>query len=327
MFPIHDETARIHGRPYVNYGLIAVNVIVFIWEALVTGFFTDIQATNELFNFYGAVPHQIIYDPLGSVPSIFTSMFMHGGIAHIIGNMIFLFVFGANVEDRLGRIKYLLLYLGWGAFAAIAYSGYMISAGDDSAPAIGASGAISGVLGAYLLMFPRSNIFTIIVAFFITTVRIPAVAFIPFWFIMQVIFVLTGQSGGGVAYAAHVGGFVAGVATGFAWRSLGKNRPAITTTRGPVIGKKRPRIEDAAPVAAPEVIEGPNFYEVIAEIRGISDASNIHAIYEPNTRQIRITTEGPRKYDMLAKLPDTAINPTVEYIHYLNGIARIRLTK
>ncbi|HJS68154.1 MAG TPA: rhomboid family intramembrane serine protease [Nitrososphaera sp.] len=337
MFPIHDDTERVHGRPYLNYGMIAINVIVFIWEASATSFFSDERAVQEMFLTYGAVPDRLFDDFPASAPTILTSMFMHGGIAHIIGNMIFLFVFGDNIEDKYGRIKYILIYVGWGAAAALAHSAYAVSTGDGGIPAVGASGAISGVLGAYMVMFPRAKIFTVIAAFFLYTIRIPVLIYIPFWFVMQVVFALLGQLGGsGVAYLAHIGGFVAGVAVGLAWRALpdsmrykggipsaGGAKPMF---RNPMMRKSRPRIEDVA-LAAPEVIEGPDYYEVIAEIRGVSDASDISASYDADSRQVRIVAKGSRKYEASARLPDTAVNPVVKYIQYLNGIARIRLTK
>jgi membrane associated rhomboid family serine protease/HSP20 family molecular chaperone IbpA len=337
MFPIHDDTERVHGRPYLNYGMIAINVIVFIWEASATSFFSDERAMQEMFLTYGAVPDRLFDDFPASAPTILTSMFMHGGIAHIIGNMIFLFVFGDNIEDKYGRIKYILIYVGWGAAAAMAHSAYAVSTGDGGTPAVGASGAISGVLGAYMVMFPRAKIFTVIAAFFLYTIRIPVLIYIPFWFVMQVVFALLGQLGGsGVAYLAHIGGFVAGVAVGLAWRALPdsmKYKGGIPSAggakpmfRNPMMRKSRPRIEDVA-LAAPEVIEGPDYYEVIAEIRGVSDASDISASYDADSRQVRIVAKGSRKYEASAKLPDTAVNPVVKYIQYLNGIARIRLTK
>jgi membrane associated rhomboid family serine protease len=326
MFPIHDDTERIHGRPYVNYSLITINVIVFVWEIIVTGYFSDEQAVAEIFSKYGAIPRSVLN---GDLLSILTSMFMHGGIAHIIGNMVFLFVFGDNIEDRFGHIKYLLIYIVWGAAAAIIHSIFAVSAGGGMIPAVGASGAISGVMGAYLVMFPRAKIFTVIIAFFITTVRIPALAYIPFWFILQVIFGLIDPFGG-VAYLAHVGGFVAGLGTGYTWKVFlsGKNiiNPLFKTD-SQIIRKQRPKIEESIPQASPEVIEGPNFYEIIAEIHGVSDATDINASFEPDTGNVRIIARGSRNYNMLAKLPTTAVKPTVEYIHYLNGIARIRLTK
>ena len=339
MFPIHDDIERVHGRPYLNYSLIAINVIVFIWEASVTDFFSDSSATKDLFMTYGAVPSRIVDDFPGSVPTIITSMFMHGGIAHLIGNMIFLFVFGDNIEDRYGRIKYILLYLGWGIAAALSHSFFAVSIGQGAVPAVGASGAISGVLGAYLIMYPRANILTIIVAFFFYTIRIPVLIYIPFWFAMQLIFAVIGQLGPagdtGVAYLAHIGGFAAGAATGIIWKMLPdsikyKDVSKVVRVkpmfRNPMARKARPRIEDIVSTA-PEVIEGADYYEVIAELRGISDSSDISAKYEAETRQVRIVAHGTRNYELLAKLPDNAVNPVVKYIHYLNGIARIRLTK
>ena len=339
MFPIHDDIERVHGRPYVNYGMIAINVIVFIWEASATSFFSDPRATEDVFMTYGAVPSRIVNDFPGSAPTIITSMFMHGGVAHIIGNMVFLFVFGDNIEDRYGRIKYILIYLGWGAAAALAHSFYAVSTGQGDIPAVGASGAISGILGAYLVMYPRASILTILAVFFIYTVRIPVLIYIPFWFIMQLIFAIIGQLGpageAGVAYLAHIGGFVAGALTGLAWKALpnslkykevGKEVQVKPMFRNPMARNLRPRIEDVMP-ATPEVIEGPDYYEVIAEIRGVSDASDITATYESETRQVRIIARGTRRYELLAKLPDTAVNPVVKHIQYVNGIARIRLAK
>jgi membrane associated rhomboid family serine protease len=315
MFPIHDDTERVHGRPYLNYGMIAINVIVFIWEASATSFFSDPRATEDVFMTYGAVPSRIVNDFPSSAPTLITSMFMHGGIAHIIGNMVFLFVFGDNIEDRYGRIKYILLYLGWGTAAALAHSFYAVSTGQGDIPAVGASGAISGILGAYLVMYPRANIFTIIAVFFLYTIRIPVLVYIPFWFIMQLIFAIIGQLGpageAGVAYLAHIGGFVAGAATGLVWRMLPDSI----------------KYKDASKEVQVKPMLRPDYYEVIAEIRGVSDASDISARFEAETRQVRIIAHGTRRYELLAKLPDTAVNPVVKYIHYLNGIARIRLAK
>jgi hypothetical protein len=203
-----------------------------------------------------------------------------------------------------------------------------VNVGGGEIPAVGASGAISGVLGAYLVMFPRAKVFTVIVAFFITTVRIPALAYIPFWFILQIIFALIGDAGG-VAYFAHIGGFIVGIGTGYGWKVLVGPGPIQLSgaQRIQMVRRERPKVEEAAPLAAPDVIEGSDFYEIIAEIRGVSDASDIHARYEPDSGNVHIVANGSRKYDIIARLPKGAINPTVEYVHYLNGIARIRLTK
>lgn len=325
MFPIHDDTERLHGRPYLNYSLIAVNAIVFIWEISVTGFFSNPVATETLFRNYGAVPESVLG---GNIASVITSMFMHGSIAHIIGNMVFLFVFGDNLEDRFGRIKYLLMYIGWGMAAALIHSFYAVSVGGGEIPAVGASGAISGVLGAYLVMFPRAKVFTVIIAFFITTVRIPAIAYIPFWFILQLVFAFIGDPGG-VAYFAHIGGFVVGLGTGYVWKLFVGPSPVQMPNiqRSQMIRRERPRVEDAAPQTPPEVIEGSDFYEIIADLRGVSDASDIQARYEPDSGNVRLGVSGSKNYDIIVKLPQGAVNPTVEHVHYLNGIARIRLRK
>jgi hypothetical protein len=232
-------------------------------------------------------------------------------------------------------VKYILLYFGWGFAAALLHSAFAVSSGEGAVPAVGASGAISGVLGAYLVLFPRAKIYTIITAFFIYTIRIPVLVYIPFWFVLQVIFGAIGQLGiagdSSVAYLAHVGGFIAGAATGLAGRSFVLPRLAALAGKGtaykPQVKKVRPKIEDVVSESPPEVIEGPDYYEVIAEMKGVADASDISATYEPDSRLVRITAAGSRRYDMIAKLPDNATNPVVEYIRYLNGIARIRLTK
>lgn len=330
MFPIHDDTERIHGRPWLNYGLIFTNIAVFIWQISVDpSCILGCQDPRLLFQ-YGSVPEIILNDPARGIPTIVTSMFMHAGIAHILGNMIFLWVFGDNIEDKFGRVKYILLYLAWGAAAAFAHSFYAMSTGDSSIPAVGASGAISGILGAYLVLFPRAKVFTIIAAFFIYTVRIPVIAYIPFWFILQLIFAFIGQSGG-VAYLAHIGGFVAGAATGLVARTF--MMPALAKLAGtgktytPPMRRVRPKIEDVVSETPPEVIEGPGYYEIIAEMRGVRDASEISADYEPATNLVRIQVRGARKYEVYALLPQGARNPKVEYIQYLNGIAKIRLSK
>jgi membrane associated rhomboid family serine protease len=327
MFPIHDDAGRIHGRPYVNYSLIAINAAVFTWEVLVTGNFTNGRATSEIYLEYGAIPKFVL---AGDIPAVLTSMFMHGGILHIVGNMVFLYVFGDNIEDRFGHIKYLAIYILWGLFAALVHSIYAVAVGGGEIPAIGASGAISGVLGAYLIMFPRAKIFTVIIAFFITTVRIPALAFIPFWFILQILFSLIGEAGG-VAYLAHIGGFMAGVGTGYTWKYLAGKKTSLSIPSLGKTQKMRPRIEDIAPSLEPEVIEGGDFYEIIAEIHGISAATDIHADYEADSKRVRIIASGPRKYELFAKLPGLEglnhASPTVDSIQYVNGIARIRLIK
>lgn len=335
MFPIHDDTERIHGRPYLNYTLIAVNIAVFIWEAIATSFFTDQKAVVEMFLTYGTVPDDLFSNFPASGLNIVTSMFMHGGVAHIIGNMVFLWVFGDNIEDKFGRVKYIIIYFGWGAAAALLHSIFAIPAGDGAIPAVGASGAISGILGAYLVMFPRAKVHTILMAFFIYTIRIPVLVYIPFWFVLQLIFGIIGQlspvGDSSVAYLAHIGGFIAGAATGLVGRAVLLPRIAALAGKGtayrPPVKKVRPKIEDVVADAPPEVIEGQDYYEVIAEMRGVADAADINATYDPASRLVKITAKGSRKYEMTAQIPDGAANPAVQYVQYLNGIARIRLSK
>lgn len=325
MFPLHDDNQRLHGRPYVTYLLIASNAIIFLAEVIVTANFSDRAATNALLQTYGAIPNKVLG---GDIFSVISSMFLHGGIAHLIGNMLFLFVFGDNIEDKFGRIKYVLIYIAWGIAAAYAHSFYAVSTGGGEIPAIGASGAISGVLGAYLVLFPRAKIFTIIAAFFITTVRIPAIAYIPFWFVMQVILGLLNPLGG-VAYLAHIGGFLAGVLTGYVLKNVitghGMVTPQIRYSR-----KDRQNITSVPDMTIhtqPEVIKGSNFYEIIAEMPGLVSQSEIQANYDPNTQSVRVFTTGSRKYDINIRISDIQDDIVkIDQIKYLNGIVRIRIS-
>jgi membrane associated rhomboid family serine protease len=325
MFPLHDDNQRLHGRPYVTYLLIATNAIIFLAEVIVTANFSDSAATNALLQTYGAVPNKVLG---GDIFSVISSMFLHGGIAHLIGNMLFLFVFGDNIEDKFGRIKYVLFYIAWGFAAAYAHSFYAMSTGGGDIPAIGASGAVSGVLGAYLVLFPRAKIFTIIAAFFITTVRIPALAYIPFWFIMQIILSLLNPLGG-VAYVAHIGGFLAGLLTGYVMKNVitghGMVTPQMRYSR-----KDRQNITSVPDMTVhtqPEVIKGSNFYEIIAEMPGLVSQSEIQANYDPNTQSVRVFTTGSRKYDINIRISDIQDDIIkIDQIKYLNGIVRIRIS-
>jgi membrane associated rhomboid family serine protease len=325
MFPIHDDNQRLHGRPYVTYLLIAINAIIFLAEVIVTANFSDRAATNALLQTYGAIPNKVLG---GDIFSVISSMFLHGGIAHLIGNMLFLFVFGDNIEDKFGRIKYILFYIAWGFAAAYAHSFYAVSTGGGEIPAIGASGAISGVLGAYLVLFPRAKIFTIIAAFFITTVRIPAIAYIPFWFVMQVIFGLLNPLGG-VAYLAHIGGFLAGVLTGYVLKNVitghGMVTPQMRYSRKD--RQNNTKMPDMTVHTQPEVIKGSNFYEIIAEMPGLVSQSEIQANYDPNTQSVRVFTTGSRKYDINIRISDIQDDIVkIDQIKYLNGIVRIRIS-
>jgi membrane associated rhomboid family serine protease len=210
MIPIRD-TVPSRSFPIVNITLIIVNILVFFYE-LSLG--SDLP---HFINKYGLVPASFITftgtDSFDRFYPLFTFMFLHSGWLHIIGNMLYLYIFGDNVEDRMGHFKYLLFYLITGLISA--FSQTLISR-YSTIPMIGASGAIAGVLGAYILYFPRSKVLTLLpIFFFIQIVEIPAVAFLLFWFIIQffsgVASLAVTQSGGGVAFWAHIGGFIAGL--------------------------------------------------------------------------------------------------------------------
>ena len=216
MIPLKDLNPS-RRPPVVTVSLIALNALFFLYE-LSLG-----PQLGPFLQQAAFVPARAFTDPgVGSLGgeglSILLSMFLHGGWAHFLGNMLFLWVFGDNIEDRLGHGRFVVFYLGAGYAAAFAHAA--LNAGS-TLPAIGASGAISGVLGAYLLLHPRAPIVTLVfLGFFITTVRIPALVYLPLWFGLQLVSGVaslaarTGTSGaeaGGVAFFAHVGGFVAGV--------------------------------------------------------------------------------------------------------------------
>ena len=215
MLPIGDDDSDRRFAPFINYVLIAINILVFV--------FLQGMGGNEKFTYaFSTVPAEIltgkdiaagILEPT-PVPVYFTlisSMFMHGGWAHLLGNMLFLWVFGDNIENRIGHIRYLIFYLVCGIIASLCH--VFVSGSDSLVPSLGASGAISGVLGGYLLLFPSRRV-RVIMGRGITTV--PAFVALGIWIVFQVISqlgVLGGdQGGGGVAYAAHIGGFIAGLA-------------------------------------------------------------------------------------------------------------------
>jgi len=187
----------------VTIALIAVNVLVFLFE-LSLG-----RAVDTFTLYWGLVPAAF------SWVTVFTSMFLHGGLLHVAGNMLYLWIFGDNVEDRMGHGRFLVFYLLCGVAAALAQT---ITAPDSVVPMVGASGAIAGVMGAYFVLYPKSRIVTLIpLFFFFQVIEVPAIVFLGIWFVMQFIsglgsiVTVTGQSAGGVAVWAHVAGFVAGI--------------------------------------------------------------------------------------------------------------------
>ena len=239
MIPLRDENPKPAGyRPIVTYALIAINVIIFFGEVAYTGgqFF---EFTNQkaaiIFYQYGTVPAEIteglIDRDYGVIAPLFTSMFLHAGIMHVGGNMLFLYIFGDNIEYRFGRGKYLLLYLFWGLVAGFAH---IMSDPSSEIPAIGASGAISGVLGAYLVLFPHAKIMTMMFfGFFMRMLHISAKWYLPFWFIFQnVLPALVGSSGSGVAFLAHIGGFLIGLLTGYIYKKTHRSEFTYGTRYG-----------------------------------------------------------------------------------------------
>jgi membrane associated rhomboid family serine protease len=217
--PLHDDNPT-RNTPVITYALIAINIVVFLYELSLSP-----QGLESFFQTYAIVPRELTAALSGDSPqlipqlsTLITSQFLHGGFLHVGGNMLFLWVFGNNIEDQLGRVRYLIFYLLCGALAGLAQ--WFFSSGS-TVPTLGASGAIAGVLGAYILRFPRARILTLIpLGFFITTFRIPAIFFLGFWFLQQALYgiaslqVPANMGSGGVAYWAHAGGFVFGAILG-----------------------------------------------------------------------------------------------------------------
>ena len=199
MIPLRD-TVPSSRVPVVNWLLIAANIAVFCYE-LSLG-----DRADSFITVHGLVPREFAFTRL------FTSMFLHGGLFHVLGNMLYLYIFGDNVEDRLGHARYLAFYLLCGLAAGAAQA---ITNPDSGVPMVGASGAIAGVLGAYLLFYPGARVVTLVFAFlFIFRAEVPAVFFLAFWFLLQLgsgVASLGHAATGGVAFWAHVGGFVAGM--------------------------------------------------------------------------------------------------------------------
>lgn len=208
MIPIKDDIPS-SSFPVVNTVIIAANCLAFALEVSLGG------RAGALIEAYGVVPRRLLEDGPSGWGTILSSMFLHGGWAHIIGNMLYLYIFGDNVEDAMGHLRYLLFYLLCGFGAAWAH---VLSGPGSAVPTIGASGAIAGVLGAYLLLYPRAGVLTLVpLGFFLQVVRIPALLVLGFWIVIQVFsglvsLPLAKSSGGGVAWFAHIGGFLAGLA-------------------------------------------------------------------------------------------------------------------
>ena len=220
MFPIRDDQPRF-STPYVNYFLIAMNVLVYLLFELPLQF-QEPRALNALIFQFGLIPHDLTraiagvphYPLSANLLTILTSMFLHGGFFHILGNMWFLAIFGDNIEDHMGHFSYLVFYLLCGVAAALTD---IVLSPMSTIPTIGASGAIAGVMGAYVLLYPRARVQTLVVLIvFFTFWWIPAWVFLGYWFVIQFVQTTATVSAathqtGGVAFAAHVGGFIAGL--------------------------------------------------------------------------------------------------------------------
>jgi membrane associated rhomboid family serine protease len=208
MIPLYDT---LHARrfPLVNWLIIALNLLVFLYELSLPA-----AGLEKLTLTWGLVPAGLFAHPATNWMMIFTGMFLHGGWFHILSNMWVLFIFGDNVEDRMGSGRYLFFYLLSGVAAAL-LEVYVLS--SSSVPMIGASGAIAGVLGAYLVLYPRARVASLVpILFIFTIIEIPAMVFLPLWFVSQLFsgwLALQGTAGSGVAWWAHVGGFIFGLAT------------------------------------------------------------------------------------------------------------------
>jgi membrane associated rhomboid family serine protease len=214
MFPIGDDNSQRRSVPIVTYALVAINILVF---------FLELSNGTAFIQEWAFIPARFSADPAGNIPTVFSAMFMHGGWLHLGGNMLYLWIFGDNVEDRFGHVKFLAFYLLAGIAATFAQ--YLVLP-ESSVPNVGASGAIAGVLGAYILMFPHARVNVLLGR---SVVAMPALLVLGFWIVLQLVsgvgsIAYTDADVGGIAYMAHVGGFVAGFLMAFLFRGAGRPR-------------------------------------------------------------------------------------------------------
>ena len=212
MIPLHDDNPT-HSFPYLTITLIALCVLVYLWQMMLGP-----RGGAAVIYSLGVIPAVLLdrvqLNPeLVVVPAqttIFTSMFLHGGFMHLAGNMLYLWIFGNNIEDAMGKFRFILFYFVCGAAAVF---GQVLQDPSSQIPMVGASGAISGVLGAYLLIYPRARVLVVIpLWFYLELIRLPAGWVLGFWFVLQLVSsVLSDNAGGGVAFYAHIGGFITGM--------------------------------------------------------------------------------------------------------------------
>ena len=213
MFPVGDDNSQRRTTPVVTFALIGLNVLVFLAE---------LSGGDQFITNWAFVPSRFSEDPGANAVTLFSAMFMHGGWLHLFGNMLFLWIFGDNVEDRFGHGKFLIFYLLAGLAAT--FSQYWVSP-ESGIPNVGASGAIAGVLGAYILLFPQSRVNVLLGR---QIVAMPAFAVLGMWIVLQLVsgvgtIAVTDESAGGIAYMAHIGGFVSGLLMTFLFR--GRDTP------------------------------------------------------------------------------------------------------
>ncbi|MCX7785825.1 MAG: rhomboid family intramembrane serine protease [candidate division WOR-3 bacterium] len=208
MLPLRDDIPS-ERRPFITYIIVTMNVIVFIYEMSLG------RGLRNFFISYGVIPQNILAGI--NWYSLFTSMFLHGDFWHILGNMLYLWIFGDNVEDTLGKFWFIIMYLFSGVVGSFAH---ILVSPNSTIPTIGASGAVSGVLGCYLILFPNARVVALVpLGFFIRFTMLPAYIFLGFWIFLQLIFGFgTAGQGSGVAYFAHIGGFVVGLVFGLIFR-------------------------------------------------------------------------------------------------------------
>jgi membrane associated rhomboid family serine protease len=289
MIPIRDVNRSEHF-PLVNVAIIAVNVLAFIWQMA-----QGPQLKEALF-LYGIVPSRYS-DPMVSVEfttlqqtlPFLTSMFLHGGIMHILGNMWFLYIFGDNIEDRLGHLRYLVFYLLCGIAAGFVH---LVTNWHSQMPTIGASGAIAGVMGGYLLLYPRARILTLIpIIFFFQFVELPAYIFLGFWIFIQVISAgFTRSDVGGIAWFAHIGGFVVGLVMVKVFQWI-PHTGMSETVRRQTERNTTPRLQTVRPQYAPEELDSYGSITITTKEA------------ELGTRKVLSVSQGLKKRTIMATLP------------------------
>jgi membrane associated rhomboid family serine protease len=289
MIPIRDVNRSEHF-PLINVAIIAVNVLAFIWQMA-----QGPQLKEALF-LYGIVPSRYS-DPMVSVEfttlqqtlPFLTSMFLHGGIMHILGNMWFLYIFGDNIEDRLGHLRYLVFYLLCGIAAGFVH---LVTNWHSQMPTIGASGAIAGVMGGYLLLYPRARILTLIpIIFFFQFVELPAYIFLGFWIFIQVISAgFTRSDVGGIAWFAHIGGFVVGLVMVKVFQWI-PHTGMSETVRRQTERNTTPRLQTVRPQYAPEELDSYGSITITTKEA------------ELGTRKVLSVSQGLKKRTIMATIP------------------------